>query len=68
MRTTVTLLIGMIMGIALALAIVQISGGWYVYSIRGETACNRPQEMGTTHIAPNQPNPCLFQSQRWQWP
>jgi hypothetical protein len=58
-------LVGVLIGIAVTLAGVELVGGWWEYSIVGEEACKRQQFLGATHVAPHQPNPCLFRSPRF---
>lgn len=65
-RTTLlALLLGIMLGVAGTFGAVELAGGWWTYQLMNNEFCNRSMQLGTTHVAPNQPNPCLFRSPRW---
>ena len=67
MRVAIGFGAGVILGILLTFAVVQVSGGWYTYFILSPDDC--AQQNGnavTAEVVPNQPNPCHFRRPRWQ--
>lgn len=57
--------IGLVTGVILTLVAVEVSGGWYTYRLLGEQECAGPRGLGTSTIAPGQPNPCLVRTSRF---
>jgi hypothetical protein len=70
--TVLGILGGVLLGVALTLTLVAISGGWYEYAVLSAGQCERlqhgPYDLGSARIAPNQPNPCLIQYPRFALP
>lgn len=71
MRTLLALVAGIALGILVTLAAVELSGGWWVYELRPTAICQPSggvtRNLGSAHVAPNQPNPCLFREPRWSF-
>lgn len=57
--------IGLIMGVALTLVVVQASGGWYTYVTLNRYAC--AELPLSAEIVPHQPNPCHYRYPRWDF-
>lgn len=57
--------VGFLLGIVVVLTVVEVSGGWYTYHILSKDICGAPVGLGTSSIAPNQPNPCLVRTPRF---
>lgn len=66
-RTLLTLLFGTLLGAAGTVTAVEIRGGWWDYEILNEIQCRRSHNLGTAHVVPNQPNPCLIRTPRWSF-
>lgn len=64
-RTLTALVLGIALGIALTVVTVEVAGGWYTYRILGKDVCAAPVSLGTSSIAPGQPNPCLVRTPRF---
>lgn len=65
-RTTVlALLAGILLGVAGTLAVVEVSGGRYVYFTLPSDRCQSVQVHA--EVVPNQPNPCHFREPRWSF-
>lgn len=64
-RIMLALVLGVVLGVAGTVAAVEISGGWWEYRILDDALCHQSRSLGTSHVAPNQPNPCLIRSPRF---
>lgn len=68
-RVITVFVIGAILGSVLTFATVQISGGWYTYTIVPIKECQDAEGYGLgrlrDEVVPNQPNPCHFRRPRW---
>lgn len=66
-RTTTALLLGTLLGIVLTWGAVSITGGLYSYTLLSPAECRSPggTDLGSSDIAPGQPNPCLLRTPRF---
>ena len=67
-RTVLALLLGIVIGVAGTFVAVEISGGWWQYDLLPERECHQGMALGTSHVAPSQPNPCLLRHPRFTFP
>lgn len=64
-RTLITLLVGIAIGMASMIALVEITGGWYTYFTLPPERCQRASGVDGAQVVPHQPNPCHFRERRW---
>jgi hypothetical protein len=70
MRTAVTLLLGMVLGIAVTIGWAAVTGGWYEYEIRPSSRCAL-QSGATEYLGPAEPVagfPCVVRTPRFHLP
>lgn len=70
MRKISVLVAGITLGVVLTFATVQITGGWYTYTVIPTKECQDAEGYGRAtlrdEVVPGQPNPCHFRRPRWQ--
>lgn len=64
-RSLAAFTVGVILGAVLLFLVIEASGGWYTYRILSEQECAGPRGLGTSTVAPSQPNPCLIRTSRF---
>lgn len=64
-RTLALLLFGIVIGVAVTLSSIEISGGRYEYFTLPDDICHARQIH--SEVVPNQPNPCHFRTPRWSF-
>lgn len=64
MRTLAVLVIGLVLGVVLAVGAIEINGGRYVYRTFDEYEC--AESRSGWEVVPHQPNRCHFRRPRWQ--
>jgi hypothetical protein len=62
-RAIIAAIIGLVVGIVVTLATIEISGGRYEYFTMPLERCQNTQIRD--EVVPNQPNPCHFRTARW---
>lgn len=66
-------LFGWLLGLATLWTVMAVSGGWYTYTLFGESQCRSLQHAGVDfaagiEIVPNQTNPCYHRYARLRFP
>lgn len=73
-RLFLALVAGWLLGLATFWTSAMLTGGWYEYEVMGPPVCEprtgfvRRMQLGATHIAPNQPDPCHVRTPRFRLP